>query len=173
MQSLSTSEGPIGKKLTRENSLLYQNVNYPSEAQKCPITEVPVQNFSHCKVKFYKQDQGPWKNFEINFFNTLFLGILTNKERLLQNSFFKTHGNQNKLERIYCTYIENNIYRKIQVNAKTYSTTLLLIVQLVLKTKYWSLVVIQFCYRSEFCQQIFARPLSKMPVQMTGGRASG
>ena len=26
---------------------------------------------------------------------------------------------------------------------------------------------------SEFCQQIFARPLSKMPVQMTGGWASG
>ena len=25
---------------------------------------------------------------------------------------------------------------------------------------------------SEFCQQIFARPLSKTPVQMTGGRAS-
>ena len=26
---------------------------------------------------------------------------------------------------------------------------------------------------SEFYQQIFARPFSKMPVQVTGGRASG
>ena len=46
------------------------------------------------------------------------------------------HENQNKLERTTC---------KAKVNAK--HTVLLFIVQLVLKTKYWSSVVIYFRYR--------------------------